>query len=119
MLDRLILDVAGRVFFIDPQEIEFAQADGNYVSISTGAVAHRVRCQISELQSRLDAAKFLRIHRSVIVNSDKILTMARGANGEYSVKMHSGREFSSGRTFRQRIRGSMLRARSSRLSAPA
>jgi len=107
------------VFFIDPREIEFARADGNYVSISTGAAAHRVRCQISELQARLDATQFLRIHRSVIVNADMIVNMTRGANGEYSVRMRSGKEFSSGRSFRQKIRGSMLRARSSRLSAPA
>lgn len=119
MIDRLILDVAGRVFFIDPREIEFAQADGNYVSICTGEASHRVRCQISELQTRLNAMQFLRIHRSVLVNTDKIVDMTRGANGEYSVRMRGGREFSSGRTFRQRIRGAMLRSRGSRLSAPA
>lgn len=119
MHDRLILDVAGRVYFVDPREIESAQADGNYVSISTGRESYRVRCQITELQGRLDATKFLRIHRSVIINTGRIAAMQRGVNGEYSVRMVSGREFSSGRTFRQRIQGTMLRSRGSRMSAPA
>lgn len=108
---RLILEIDGRVHFVDPGEVEYAEADGNYVQIHVRDRAYTVRCAIGALEERLQPPKFLRIHRSVLINTSKIRSMEKWFHGEYVVQMGSGREFTSGRTYRQRIQGFLLRGK--------
>lgn len=108
---RLILEIEGRVHFVEPTDIEYVEADGNYVGIHVGDRTHTVRCPIGELEERLAAPRFLRIHRSVIVNTARIRSMEKWFHGEYVVQMQGGREFTSGRTYRQRIQGFLLRGK--------
>ncbi len=108
---RLILEIAGRVSFIDPLDVEYVEVDRNYVIIAAGEHSYRVRATLGEIEERLTLPRFVRIHRSVILNTAMIASVERWFHGEYVIEMRSGRQFTSGRTYRRRIQGLVLRRR--------
>jgi two-component system LytT family response regulator len=108
---RLIIEIGGRVSFVDPLDVEYVEVDRNYVVIGVGQKTYRVRATLAEIEARLASPRFVRIHRSVIVNTAMTRSIDKCFHGEYSVEMRSGRRFTSGRTYRQRIQGLLLRAR--------
>jgi two-component system LytT family response regulator len=112
--ERLIVEVGGRVNFLDPADIEYAEAEGNYVKIQARDALYTVRSPLGELEARLPPPRFLRIHRSVIVNTTRIGSMEKWFHGEYVVHLQCGRDFTSGRTYRQRIQGFLLKGREAR-----
>src|SRR5262245_19225064 len=100
---RIIAEREERLTFIDPQDIDCIEADRNYISIRVGPDTFRLRCTMQLAETMLDPASFLRIHRSVIVNSLKIRDMERWFHGEYIITLKTGQRFTSGRGYRQRI----------------
>jgi two-component system LytT family response regulator len=108
---RLILEVGGHVSFVDPLDVESVEVDRNYVVISVGQHSYRVRATLAEIEERLALPRFVRIHRSVIVNTARTRSIDKCFHGEYEIEMQSGRRFTSGRIYRQRIQGLLLRAR--------
>ena len=79
------------------------QANGNYVRVHVGEVSHLHRQTLASLERSLDPARFLRIHRSAIVNIDKIRELRPWPTGEYVVLMRSGRELTLSRLYRARL----------------
>src|ERR1044072_2024022 len=77
-LTRLMIKASGRVVLLKVNEIDFIEADGNYAKLHVGRKAHLLREKMHDLESRLDPAKFVRIHRSVIVNLEGIKEMQSG-----------------------------------------
>jgi two-component system, LytTR family, response regulator len=71
-LTRLVIRSAGRIFFLRVEEIDWLEAADNYVRIHAGRESHLVRETLQSLEGRLDPSKFLRIHRSTLVNLDRI-----------------------------------------------
>lgn len=110
---RLIIEVGGRVSFVDPLDVESVEVDRNYVTISVGQHSYRVRATLADIDQRLTLPCFVRIHRSVIINTAMTLGIEKSFHGEYEIEMRSGRRFTSGRIYRQRIQGLVLRARGS------
>ena len=70
--NRIVIRSAGRVMFLRTTEIDWIEAAGNYLRIHAGRDEHLLRETLNDLLSRLDAGRFVRIHRSTIVNIDKI-----------------------------------------------
>jgi two-component system LytT family response regulator len=101
--DRLAIKSAGRVFFIRTDEIDWIEAAGNYVRLHTVAGEHLYRETMSNLEARLDAKKFLRIHRSVIVNVERIKELHPLFHGEYTVTLHDGTRLTLSRSYRDRL----------------
>ena len=66
--ERLAIKVDGRVIFVRSAEIDWIEADRNYVRLHVGKEAHTIRERISHLEETLDPRLFARIHRSTIVN---------------------------------------------------
>src|ERR687883_459521 len=66
-IERLVIKSGGRVFFLDTDDIDWIEAEGNYVSVHSGKKSHLLRETISSLEAQLDPKKFRRIHRSSIV----------------------------------------------------
>ena len=64
-LERLVIKSGGRIFFLETDEIDWIEAEGNYVSVHTGKKSHLIRETISNLESKLDPKKFLRIKVAV------------------------------------------------------
>lgn len=102
-LPRIVAEKDERLTFIDPQDIDCVEADRNYIAIHVGQDVYRIRCTMRQAQEMLDSVSFLRIHRSVIINTRRIWEMERWLHGEYVITLKNGQRFTSGRTYRRRI----------------
>ena len=111
-LTRVMIKAAGRVVLLKVDEIDFIEADGNYAKLHVGKKAHLLREKMNDLEGQLDPARFVRIHRSAIVNLDRIKEMHPHFNGDYIVVLEDGRQLRLSRTRREQLeaRLSMSRA---------
>src|SRR5688572_30948150 len=100
-LTRVMIKASGRVVLLKVDDIDFIEADGNYAKLHAGRKAHLLREKMHDLEARLDPAKFVRIHRSVIVNLDRIKEMQPHFNGDYIVILEDGRKLRLSRTRRE------------------
>jgi two-component system LytT family response regulator len=101
--ERLIVKSGGRVFFVRTEEIDWVEASGNYVKIHTKADAHLLRESMKNMEARLDPKTFVRIHRSAIVNIDRIKELEPWFHGEYIVIMRDGTRLTASRVFSDRL----------------
>jgi two-component system, LytTR family, response regulator len=102
-LERLVVKTAGRIFFLHTEEIHWIEAADNYVRLHTIKDSHMIQGTMSRLESKLNPEMFLRIHRSAIVNIKYIKELHPLFHGEYAVHLSSGKELTSGRTYRENI----------------
>ena len=102
-LTRLMVKASGRVVLLKVGDIDFIEADGNYAKLHVGRKAHLLREKMHDLEGRLDPAQFVRIHRSVIVNLDRIKELHPHFNGDYIVILEDGRQLRLSRTRRENL----------------
>jgi len=102
-LTRLMIKDAGRMTLLKVEDIDFIEADGNYAKLHAGPKAHLLREKMNDLEGRLDPAKFVRIHRSIIVNLERIKEMHPHFNGDYIVVLDNGRQLRMSRTRREHL----------------
>ncbi len=100
---RLVAQRDGKHHFIDPADIDSLEADRNYVNIRTGTDTFTLRWTMLQAEATLDSSRFLRVHRSVILNLDKVREMERGLHGVYVITLANGQRFTSGRVYRPQI----------------
>jgi two-component system LytT family response regulator len=103
-LERLAIRAGEKTLFVPVGEVDWFEAAENYVRIHTGTVAHLLHVPLNTLEASLDPAAFLRIHRSAIVNVNRIRQLWTGTHGQYVVELQSGVRLPSGRTYGERIR---------------
>ncbi|MEW5974572.1 MAG: LytTR family DNA-binding domain-containing protein [Acidobacteriota bacterium] len=103
-VDRLVVKNAGRVFFVKPQDVDWIEADANYVQLHVGRESHLLRETLTALEAQLDPGSFLRIHRSTIVNIDRIKELQPWFHGEYRVILQDGTALLLGRKYREKLR---------------
>ena len=101
---RLVVKAAGRVVFLETEEIDWIEAAGNYVRLKVGAESYLMREAIGRIAQRLDPDQFVRIHRSIIVNVRKIKELQPCNRGEYMVILRDGKELSCSRGYRAKLR---------------
>ncbi|MFI5228551.1 MAG: LytR/AlgR family response regulator transcription factor [Gemmatimonadales bacterium] len=101
--ERLIVKSSGRVFFIRTEELDWVEASGNYVKIHTATDAHLLRESMKNMEAKLDPKTFVRIHRSAIVNIDRIKELEPWFHGEYIVIMRDGTRLTASRVFSDRL----------------
>jgi two-component system LytT family response regulator len=94
-LDRLVIRTRGKVFFLKPSEIDWVEADGKHVKLHVGREMHVVRQQLKRLEPRLAPHGFVRVHRSAIVNVDRIKELEPWFHGEYVVILKDGTKLTS------------------------
>ena len=102
-LERLVIKAGGRIYFIDTAEIDWIEAEGNYVSVHSAKKSHLLRETISSLESQLDPKKFVRIHRSSIVRLDFIQELQPWFHGEYRVILNDGTQLTLSRNHRDKL----------------
>jgi two-component system, LytTR family, response regulator len=102
-LERFIIKAEGRVFFLKADEIEWIEAEGNYVTLHAGGKGHLFREAISSLETKLDPRKFQRIGRSAIVNLDSIRELQPWFRGDYKIILHDGAELKLSHRFRDNL----------------
>lgn len=105
--DRLIIKSGGRVVFLRVEEIDWMRAVGNYVRLQVGRDSHLMRETMSGMEAKLDADKFMRIHRSTIVNLDRVKEVQPWAKGEHVVIMRDGTRLIMSRRYRERLNEQM------------
>jgi len=99
----LVIKAQGRFIFLDPDEIDWIEAAANYVKVIAGKCFYLIRGQIGRFAERLDPARFVRIHRSTIVNVRRIKELQPCENGEYIAVLKTGKELSCGRSYRAEL----------------
>jgi two-component system LytT family response regulator len=101
--DRLVVKTGGRVLFLRTEDIDWVEASGNYVRLHVGSEAHLLRESMKNMERRLDPSTFVRIHRSAIVNVDRIRELEPWFHGEYIVILRDGTRLTSSRVFSDRL----------------
>ena len=102
-LPRLLVKSSGRIAFLRSEEIDWIEAQGDYVRLHTNGKKHMMREKISRLESQLPAQRFIRIHRSTIVNIDRIREMQPLSYGDYAVLLLDGTRLTLSRSYRQHV----------------
>lgn len=102
-LDRLVVKSGGRVFFLRLDEIDWIEAAGNYVRLHMGEESHLFRETMNRMEGRLDSRRFVRIHRSRIVNTERIKELQPWFNGEYVVILRNGTRLTLSRGYRDKL----------------
>ena len=82
---RLVVKSSGRVYFLKIDEIDWIEAEGNYVRLHVGSNSHLLRETMKGMEAALDPDRFIRIHRSTIVNTERIRELQPLFHGEYAV----------------------------------
>lgn len=102
--ERLVIKTSGRVVFVKVEDVEWVDAAGNYVKLHVGGgESHLLRETMAGLEERLDPKKFLRIHRSTIVNVDRIRELQQQFHGDYVVILDNGQRLTLSRSYRDKI----------------
>lgn len=100
---RLVIRTAGRVVFLELNEIDWIEAAANYVRVHAGKESYLLRDGIGHMSSKLDPGRFVRIHRSFIVNVNQIRELQPCDNGEYIAVLKSGKQLSCSRGCRMAV----------------
>ena len=98
---RLVVRSQGQVLFLNVAEIDWIEAAGYYACLHVGGDTHILRRTLAELQQDLGEDKFIRIHRSIIVNLDRVRGLALQAGGEYEVVLGSKERLRLSRRYRR------------------
>ena len=103
-LERIIIRAGGRVLFRNTSEIDWVEAYGNYVRLHFGKAAYLLRETIGHLEARLDPAKFTRIHRSTIIQVDRIRELQPQLAGQYRAMLRDGTKLTLSRRYRKNLK---------------
>ena len=109
-LERLVIKSGGRVTLLRVGEIEWIDAEGDYVRIHVGKQWHLLRETMKRLEAQLDPARFVRIHRSTIVNLERVKELQPFFRGEYIVVLHNGTTLKLSRGYREHLEAKLGRA---------
>ncbi len=101
--DRILLKSSGEIFFLKADEIDWIEAEGDYMKFHVAGRAHLMRETMARLEARLDPKRFIRIHRSTIVNIDRLRKLSPSFAGEYAVILHDGTKLKLSRGYHERI----------------
>jgi two-component system LytT family response regulator len=106
--DRILLKSSGEIYFLKAEEIDWIEADGDYMKFHVGPRSHLLRETMARLEARLDARRFVRIHRSTIVNIDRVRKLSPSFAGEYAVLLHDGTKLRLSRGYHERLSDLLL-----------
>jgi two-component system LytT family response regulator len=100
---RVAIKVKGRILFINLGEVITVQAEGNYVSLQRNGSSHLMRESISVVAEKLEPYGFIRIHRSVLVNSWFVEEIRPFHSGECGLRVKGGKEYTVTRTYKKNL----------------
>jgi len=100
-IERFAIKVGEKVLFVRSDDVDSIEAEGNYVRLNAAAASYMLRETINSVESQVDPRKFVRIHRSTIVNIDRVKEMQLWARGEYKVILENGASYTLSRGYRE------------------
>jgi two-component system LytT family response regulator len=101
---RIAIKVKGRILFINPGEVVAVVAEGNYVLLHQESISYLLREFISVVADKLEPFGFIRIHRSVLVNTAFVEEIKPYPAGEYRLRVKGGKEYTVTRTYRENLK---------------
>jgi two-component system LytT family response regulator len=102
-IERLVVKSSGRVFFLKTEEIDWIDSAGNYVRLHVGGESYLLRETMTNIEGRLDPRRFLRIHRSTIVNVERIKELQQVFHGDYIMILQNGQRLALSRSYRDKL----------------
>jgi len=102
-IDHLVIKSVGQVSFVRISDIDWIEAADYYAGVHVGARTHLLRRSLADLEQELESSMFCRVHRSAIVNVDRVRTLQLNSNGEYNVVLENGSELRLSRRFRKHL----------------
>jgi two-component system LytT family response regulator len=104
---RLAVKSRGRTVFLNTVDVDWIEADNYYACLHVGSATYILRRSLQALEKELDEKTFVRIHRSIIVNRDKVRGLELHRNGEYEIVLHSEVRLHLSRRFRKNFQDRM------------
>ena len=101
--DRILVKSSGEIFFLKADEIDWIEAEGDYMKFHVAGRSHLMRETMARLEARLDPKRFIRIHRSTIVNVDRLRKLSPSFAGDYAVILLDGTRLKLSRGYHERI----------------
>jgi len=98
-LTRFGIRIGRREVFVDVNDVEWIQADGDYATLHVGERVHLLRESLQSLATQLDPARFVRVHRSTIVRVDRVAELQPLANRDAMLRLHDGTPLRASRTY--------------------
>lgn len=102
-LDRIVVRSRSRILFLDVAEVSWLEAFGNYVRFHTPGEVYTVRGTLTSFEKELDPTRFVRIHRSMIVNRDVIRELHSRRTGDFTLITQGGEQLTLSRNFRSKV----------------
>ena len=109
-IDRLAIKDGSSTSFVSIRDIDWIDAAGDYMCVHVGNQTHIMRTTMKELESRLDASVFQRVHRSTIVNLQRVEKVSSHMNGEYYLTLIGGSTLKMSRSYKNKIKHFFLRS---------
>jgi len=101
---KIAIKTKGRILFVDPADVVTIEAQGNYVLLQRASGSYLLRESISTMAEKLKPYGFIRIHRSVLVNSSFVEEIQPWTTGEYVLRIKGGREYTVSRTYKSNLK---------------
>jgi two-component system LytT family response regulator len=108
--ERLVVKSGGRIYFVRIGDVDWVEAAGNYVRLHVGKEDHLLRESLTALEKNLDPGRFVRIHRSTIVNLERVRELQPAFHGDYVIILHDGTELAVSRSCRENLEQSLRQA---------
>lgn len=102
-LERLAVKNGSRILFVRAREVDWIEAEGNYVLVHAGKSTYTLRESLGALEQQLDPSLFRRIHRSTIVNVERIRELRAQSHGDYRVLLETGAQLTLSRGYRETL----------------
>jgi two-component system LytT family response regulator len=101
---RFVIRSAQKLYFVRTDDVDWIDSAANYVQLHAAGRTHLVRDTIAAVEARLDPERFVRVHRSLIINIDSVSSIEPTSHGEYAVAMKDGARLTTSRTHSERLR---------------
>ncbi len=102
-IKRLTIKLTGRTILLPTDEIDWIETHGNYMKVHAGRESHLIRATMQSLETKLNPEKFVRVHRSAIVNVEKIKEIYPRSNGDQDLVLQNGRQLMLSRNYRDKF----------------
>ena len=103
LTDRILIKSSGEIIFLKVRDVDWIEAEGDYMVFHTAGKSHMLRETMARLEARLDPRRFVRIHRSTIVNIDRVRKLTPSFAGEYAVILEDGTKLKLSRGYQERL----------------
>lgn len=100
-LSRILVKSSGRYFFLKTTDIDWIESAGNYVRIHSGGNNYLIRETMINMEKKLDSDTFFRIHRSTIINVNKVKELEQWFHGDYQVIMYNEEKLTMSRNYKE------------------